>query len=435
MTLTARASRASRAPLAGLLIANAVSVAGIAMSALAIPWLAVTTSHTASAVGALVFAELVPYVLLQVLSGPVVDHVGARRVCLAGNILAACAAAVVPLLSALGTLHYPVLAAAVFVIGGARGTADCATTALLPSAAARADVALERAAGLSTGTARAGQLLGPPLAGVLVVAIGTANVVLVNACTFAASAVLLAFTLPADDARSGAPTDADADAATDAEAESESESERDVGRGYLRRLAAGLRFLASDRLLLGLVTMVAVTNLLDQGLNSVLVPVWIRDGGHSPILLGLITGAAGLGALLGTLGGAWLGPRLPRRATFVTGLLLGGAPRYAVLALSSAIPLVLTVTALAGCAGGAINPLMSAVFYERIPPHLVARVMGAVKASAWAGMPFGPLLAGIGTQVLGLDPTLMIAAAVFVAMSLMPLAFPVWREMRRPETA
>lgn len=417
MTLTARASRASRAPLAGLLIANAVSVSGIAMSALAIPWLAVTTSHSASAVGALVFAELVPYVLLQVLSGPLVDRVGARRVCLAGNTLAACAAAVVPLLSALGTLHYPVLAAAVFVIGAARGTADCATTALLPFAAARADVALERAAGLATGTARAGQLLGPPLAGVLVVAIGTANVVLVNACTFAASAVLLAFTLPADDAHSGKLAG--------------TEAESDIGRGYLRRLATGLRFLTSDRLLLGLVTMVAVTNLLDQGLNSVLVPVWIRDGGHSPVLLGLITGAAALGALLGTFGGAWLGPRLPRRATFVAGLLLGGAPRYAVLALSSTVPLVLAVTALAGCAGGAINPLMSAVFYERIPPHLVARVMGAVKASAWAGMPFGPLLAGIGAQVLGLDPTLMIAAVVFVAMSLTPLAFPVWREMRR----
>jgi hypothetical protein len=50
-----------------------------------------------------------------------------------------------------------------------------------------------------------------------------------------------------------------------------------TARGYLADIGEGLRFIRHDRLLLAIAGMVAVTNLLDQGLFAVLIPVWVRS--------------------------------------------------------------------------------------------------------------------------------------------------------------
>ena len=51
-----------------------------------------------------------------------------------------------------------------------------------------------------------------------------------------------------------------------------------------------MRFVRGDRLLLGIITMVAVTNLLDQGFQEVMTPVWVRREVGSPSALGVLGG-------------------------------------------------------------------------------------------------------------------------------------------------
>ena len=45
------------------------------------------------------------------------------------------------------------------------------------------------------------------------------------------------------------------------------------------------------------------------------------------------------------------------------------------------------VTALGGLAGGALNPIIGAVSYERVPTELRARVLPAINSLTWAGIP------------------------------------------------
>jgi hypothetical protein len=62
-------------------------------------------------------------------------------------------------------------------------------------------------------------------------------------------------------------------------------------------------------------------------------------------------------------------------------------------------------------------------------------VLGAVGASAWAGIPFGSLAGGVAVSAFGLRPALLAAAAVYGVTTLTPFMFPVWRQMdRRPGT-
>lgn len=141
----------------------------------------------------------------------------------------------------------------------------------------------------------------------------------------------------------------------------------------------------------------------------------------------------GLGAVAGNAVVTWLGPRLPRRLTYAAGFFAGGAPRFVALALASSVAPVLAVVFVAGLGVGGISPIVGAVEYERVPRHLQARVLGAVGASAWAGIPFGSLAGGLAVSAFGVRPALLAAGTIYALATLAPFVFPVWRQMdRRP---
>lgn len=418
--------RARRAPFAGLLSAYVVSMLGTSMSELAVPWLVLTTTGSAGKTGLVAFAQMLPYVTMQALAGPVVDRVGLRRSYVWGNLTAAVAVGAVPLMYATGALSLGVLLGLVAIAGAVRGAADCANVALVPATARAGQIPLERAAGLNASANRTALLLGAPIAGVLVTVTNAATVVLVDAITFAVAAIVVALSVRGidPDAMPSAPDLAGAD-------------NRARLPGVLRRygqdLAEGVRFLGRDRLLLGIVAMVAVTNLLDQGLSAVLLPVWVREQLHSAAALGIIGGAMGLGSLAGNLAGAWLGPRLSRRAVYSVGYLVGGAPRFFILAIASTLSPVLAVSFAAEVFSGSLNPVIGATSYERIPPHMQARVLGVIRASAWVGIPFGALFAGVLADATNVRLAIAISGAAYLLTTLAPFVFPTWRQMRRPD--
>ncbi len=156
---------ASRRPLTGLLVAQLVSVLGTSMSALAIPWLVLTSTGSATRTGLIAFAELAPYVAMQALGGPLVDRAGARRTYVLGNAAAAVVLCAVAALDVIGLLPLGALAGLVAAVGAVRGTADCAGQVLVPGAAGLGEVPLERAAGLHGSANQTGLLVGAAAAG------------------------------------------------------------------------------------------------------------------------------------------------------------------------------------------------------------------------------------------------------------------------------
>jgi MFS family permease len=115
------------------------------------------------------------------------------------------------------------------------------------------------------------------------------------------------------------------------------------------------------------------------------------------------------------------GPRLPRRAIFALGLALSGAPRLVALALSDQLAVVLTVTFLSGIGIAAVNPLLGAALYERVPESLQTRVLGISGSVAFLGMPVGALVGGWSVAALGLTPALLVMAATGRVLTLGPL--------------
>ncbi|MBB5790735.1 MFS transporter [Jiangella mangrovi] len=395
-----------RLPLAAVLGAYLTSVTCTAVSAIAIPWLVLSTTGSATRTGVVVFAEMAPYVAMQALAGPWVERIGPRRASWLANLVAGLVLLLVPLLYASGQLGYGVLVALVAVVGAVRGVADCGSAPLVPGSASLSRTSLSRAAGLHASASQAGNLLGAPLAAVLLSLLPAPLVLIVSGGGFVLASLLVRFLVPGELGRGTDPVEP-----------------------YLRRIADGLSFLVHDPLLRALVVMIAATNLLGTGYLSVLLPSWVRDNGLAVAAVGTVAAASGLGALAGSLLGAWLAPRVNRWLAYAVGFLVGGSPLFVALAVSSSLLPVVVVAACCGLATGGINPIIGAVQYERIPAEMLPRVLGAVKASAWAGIPLGPVVVGALTDQAGVQTALVAVAVVMALLTLGPFVVPAFRLM------
>lgn len=409
-------SEGRRRGIVALLLANGISALGTRMSMLAIPWFVLTTSGSAAETGIVAFAETAPYVVLMAIGGPWVDRIGAWRVAVASELIAGLLIGAVPLLHVTGHLSLPLLAVLAAVAGGVRGAGDTGNRVLVPALADDARMPLERASGLFDGISRIASMLGVPLAGLLIALASAPAVIALDAATFLCSGLVVLAAVPRSAQPAPHPDEAEA--------------------GYFRRLGDGMRYLRGDRLLLGIGLMVLVTNFVDAAHGSVLLPLWGQERLGSPVGVGIIAGVFGLGAVSGNALLTWLAPQLPRRLVYAVGFLVAGAPRYVALAVSSTVEPMVVVAFAAGFGAGSINPILGAVEYERVPRHLQARVLGAIGALAWAGIPFGGIVGGALAEATGLTTTLWIAAGVYFVTTLVPFVAPVWRQMdRRPAPA
>ncbi len=402
-------------PLIGVLSALVVSLTGTRVSAIALPWFVLMTTGSATQTGLVAFCEMTPYVVAKALSGPLVDRTGPRAVSWITDLISSAAALAVPVCHGLGLLSLPLLLALVAVIGTARGPGDLAKRVMVPDAAERGGVPMERAMGLSGVIDRLASTIGPAAGGALIMLVGPLTGLIVNAACFALGSVIVSCALPREMGRQ-APAQ---------------EDDRGADETYRQRFAAGFTFLRGDRLLLSLVVMVGITNLLDAAFNAVLVPVWAKETGNGPAAIGLLAGAGSAAAVAGSLLATVVAHRLPRRTVLIGGFLVLGAPRFLALASGTSLGTLVAVFVVAGFGAGFLNPILGAVSVERVPRHLLGRVQALGDSLAWSGIPLGGLLAGAAAGIVGLTPVLLVCGAVYFLTTNLTGLRPEWAEMDR----
>jgi len=302
----------------------------------------------------------------------------------------------------------PILA---FVLASVNAQGDTGRLALLPILAREAAVAPERANAVDRAAARSGQLVGPVLAGVLIAFIGPSNVLFVNVATFVTSAVLVLFSVPPSIERR------------------DIELRQPSGQRYGADLAEGLRFVLSNRLVLGMVLLATVGNLLDVPLLQVVLPVYASEVFGSPTALGLLMGSFAGGALLGTIAFGVIGSRLPRRRTFLGSWLLLAVVVYGGLVLQPPLPVLVVVGLTGGLLSGPINPIILTVVQAETPPQLLGRVFGALTAVAQAGIPFGAAIIGLVIEGAGLIETIAGMGVLYVLTLTVMFTIPALRRM------
>jgi MFS family permease len=411
-TDTAVASqRRSLRGLAGVLSASAAALSANRLLSIAVPWFVLSTTGSAGKTGMVVFAQLAPYVVSQALAGPLIDRIGPRRISIAGDLISMTAMGVAPLLYLIGSLPLWALMVLMAVVGAADGPANAAKGVFVPSATRAAQAPLERGTGLAGAVERAATTVGPAIAGLVVAGFGSVYALWVAAALFGLASAIVTTTV----------TDPVVDNA---------QPDAAVRRGYGGELREGAAFLRQEGLLRAIVTMVAVTNLLDQAFISVLLPVWARSFGYGAQAVGLLVSVFGATSVLASLVAAAAGERLPRRTVYLVGFVVGGVPRFVAMAMGFPLWAVLGVFAVGGLGSGFINPIVGAVIYERIPAALLGRVKTLSTAAAWSGIPFGGLFGAGLVTVAGLTGALWLVGGCYLLAIILPGMRKEWSQMR-----
>lgn len=404
-------------PFVALSIAAVLSTTGTRFSAIALPWLVLSTTGSPVLTGLVGFAEMLPYVLAKALGGPLIDRIGARRIAVWCDLFSSVAVALVPLLYWAGVLSIWVLLPTVALIGVLRAPSDAAKQALVPAIASLAKVPFERVTGVVSASERLAGTLGAASAGALIALLGSGSALLVNAVAFLLSALVLGLGVPARDLPVERPNESDI--------------------SYGAELAAGWQVLRRDSVLMGLVIMIALTNLFDQAYSMVLLPVWVRTAGLDVTWVGILLACFSGTAILGAALAAMYGARLPRLLLYTLGFFCAGPLAMGVYALDLPLPAIVVVLLLGGFAAGFINPIISAILFERIPGPMVGRVIALVGALTWTLIPFGGLYAGMLVDGTDVATALGVTALLYFFATLVPLAVPSFRQMNhkvQPQT-
>ena len=402
----------NRTPLAATLAANSISTAGTSLTLIGVPWFVLETTGSAGRAGVVAFCATLPIVVAALIGGPVIDRFGRRRTAVVSDAVCAAAIAAIPLLHFAGALDFWMLCALMALNGFAHTPGNTARYVLIPDLAEHAGTTLPRAASLFDAVSRGARMVGAALAGVLIAFVGAETVLLLDAATFGLSALLIAAGVRG--VRAAEPRKAEAPASL---------------RAYGTELREGYAHLIGNRLLLAVVIMVMFMNGTDQGWYAVLLPVHAEAELGGATHIGLLTALFGAGGLTGALLYGAVGHRFPRRAVFTVCVILCGAPRFLVAAVTgTTLPLAVTML-LGGIAGGVLNPILTTVIYERVPDRLRSRVSGALTAGCEFAMPVGGLAAGLLVEGAGATGALLAMGGVYFLATLSPLVFPSWRTL------
>lgn len=399
-----------RFPIYAFFTASAISYTGDMLTLLAIPWFVLVTTGSVTQTGIAAFFSTLPAVFSAFFGNLVIDRLGYKRISVIGDIASCLTVMLVPLLYHTMGLAFWQLLLLVFIGGLLRSPGITARSSMVPDLANMANMHLERANAFSDGVNRVSGLIGAPLAGVLIVVIGTSNLLWLDALSFAISALLIGLAIPATPPVIPKKATGEAD------------------KPFLSTLFEGTNFIRRDALILSIVITVLVTNLLDGAAFSVVEPAYIKQVFHSALPLGLIVAALGGTSFVGTLIYSLIGHRLPRRWTLSIGFTIGGPFRFFVLLLPI-LPVIIIWNAISGLFIAPINPLLDTELQERVPTAMRAKVFGAISAGVLAGIPFGTFAGGYVAAWLGLSTTILVMGIVYLLASASLLVNPAMKGM------
>lgn len=392
---------------------EAVSGFGTAISSLALQTIVlVTLGGGATQVGWLNSARWLPYLLLGLVVGALVDRVRRRPVMVVTDLARAGLLALIPLAWALDVLSFPLLLVVVLLFGTVALFNDAASQSFVPRLVPRDG--LQRAHARLDGADALAQTAGPAVAGALIRVLGAPVAVLVDALTYLFSALVVASLKGVVEPAAAPPAQLGA-------------------RGLAREVRDGARWAYGGS---GLRRLALSTHVWFAGqaiLLVLVVPYGYLQLGLTPLELGLVFAVAGLGALVGATTSTAVGHRLGTGGAIICARTVSAVGVLVMLGAGSAPEGWAGAAVLAAgqvCHGWAMGLSNSheMTFRQAITPdELQARTNTTLRSMNRAVIVVVSPVVGLLADQVGVRPVLAAAAAIFGASALMLVLSPFRR--------
>lgn len=372
------------------------------MQTIALGWIALDLSGSAFFVGVVSFVAGMPYLIVGIPAGMVIDRVDRRLVLMSCQALAAAVAVILSLVIIAGWIEPWHLLIAAFANGSLLAVMTPAQQAITPSLVERRD--LTNAIGLTSAGLNLARIFGPSLAGVVIALAGVGPAFLIQAIALAAAFfMILRADFPKLEAR----------------------------RGVMNASAVleGLRYVRQRPDLRVLFFLAFIPTFFTfpyiQFLNVFVVDVLEIGAGA----LGVMMATSGVGALTGSLVVAG------RKSTTHLGpllfgfILIYGASIFTLSTLRS-FPATIPFLFLGGFLGATFMGQNNAAVQHRITDEVRGRVLGAYFLNSGL-LPLGALPMGLVANSFGVPVAMAIGASLTIIATLLVGFFthPLWREL------
>lgn len=369
---------------------QAVSSCGSQITQLTFPLLVLALTGSPARAGLVGALRALPFAILSLPAGALVDRWDRRRLMLVSDIGRALALGSIPLALALGRLTVAQLAIISLIEGTLFLFFSLAESSCLPQVVSKAQ--LPGALAQNQVTDSAAQLLGPSLGGALY-GLGAAIPFLGDAITYLLSVCsLLLIRRPLQEARAIAP-------------------------GRLRaEIAEGIAWLRGQATLRLIAFLTGGLMVCSVGYSLIMIVLGERVGA-SPFAIGLIFAGGGIGSIVGGL----ITPRLQRRFQFGP-LLIGSAWLWALTWLFFLFAPNVPALIVANAAAFVIVPIYMITQYRyrlaATPDALQGRTNAIFRLIVWGTQPLGVALAGFLLERIGPDRTIVLLFLPQLALSI-----------------
>lgn len=387
-----------RVALRRLVAAEAVSSIGDGLVVVAFPLLALTLTTNAVLIAGVAVAARLPWLLLSLPAGALVDRVDRRRLAVNVEVARAVVLGALAVGVFAGRMPLGVLYAIAFLVGTGETVVIAATRGAIPTVVPPADV--PGANGLLLAADTAGERFAGPALGGVIFGVARALPFISDAISYAFSAVLLRTALPSSPA-----------------------AIRSAGPSITGDIRTGLRWFVATPVLRVLAVVVASFAFCQSMVLAVLVLYAARvlHLGHTGY--GLFLTVAAIGDVAASLLAGRVHARVGPFGTILgAGLIAGGC--YVVLGSTSQLWLAVAALTVEAAATSTGNVATLSVRHRLIPPERFGLVNNAFRMCVTGVIPLGALAGGGLTIGLGLPLTFVIAGLIQVGL-LAVMAFPL----------
>ncbi|WP_043193035.1 MFS transporter [Streptomyces sp. NRRL F-2664] len=401
---------------ARLFMGQSLSVLGDRVSFVAVPFAVLSVGGSASDVGLVAAAGLVPMLLFTLVGGVWADRFRRHRIMLASDLVRFAVQGLIAVLLLTGVAEVPHLALLMLVFGTADAFFMPASTGLVPLVVA--PDRLREANALRGLVQSSGLVLGPALAGGLVALAGPGGALALDALTFAVSAAFLAGLKPRETASETASGTAKGAA----------------GESFLAELRAGWAQVRSRTWVLSGLAGMAVYHVVVLPSVFVLGPVLAEREWGGTASWSVVVTAFGVGAIVGDVCAYRL--KIARPMALAAAALAVASCQAIIIGSGAPLVVIAVLEAVTGVAVSLFFVLWETALQTHVPEQALSRVSSYDHLLSTGLMPVGLVLAGPVSESLGLRPTLYSMTVIAVPATLALLCVPAVRRLpaRAPGT-
>jgi MFS family permease len=376
----------------GLLwIGQTISLLGDQFVLVALPLMAVTTLGASAAQAALLpFAYKLPFLVLGLPAGAVIDRARRRPMLLSSEFVQCACFALIGVLALIGALPFWALMVIIAVSGTVSVFFQVAYTSYLPSLIDDSSV-LHRANARLQFSESASRSVGPALVGPLIAVTGPAGAMLANAGSFLVSGSAILGIRHREPPVTHAPRE----------------------KGWLRReIREGLGFVFRHPVLQPILLCGTAYVLFQSIVISILVLYCLQVLHLGATSIGLVVGAAALGYPAGNL----VSNRVVERIGQLRAIVLGASTSvtgFILIPIFGSAGLVIGLVAgsiVHGIGEGIFGPTWTTLRQTVTPPELLGRVNSVERFLLWGAVPLASLAASGLIAVIGLSGALWVGA-------------------------